>query len=158
MTKLKPTALLLLAISCGSLNAQTAIAATGEDASGSGGSVSYTIGQVVYTTATGTTGSVAQGVQQPYDVSITTGVELENISLEMVAFPNPTKGNLLLSIANFEKEQLSYQLIDVQGKLVSSGKATSINAINMQSLPISTYFLNVQDNNSIIKTFRIIKK
>ena len=158
MTKLKPTALLLLAISCGSLNVQTAIAATGEDASGSGGSVSYTIGQVVYTTATGTTGSVAQGVQQPYDVSITTGVELENISLEMVAFPNPTKGNLLLSIANFEKEQLSYQLIDVQGKLVSSGKATSINAINMQSLPISTYFLNVQDNNSIIKTFRIIKK
>ena len=158
MTKLKPTALLLLAISCGSLNAQTAIAATGGDASGSGGSVSYTIGQVVYTTATGTTGSVAQGVQQPYDVSITTGVELENISLEMVAFPNPTKGNLLLSIANFEKEQLSYQLIDVQGKLVSSGKATSINAINMQSLPISTYFLNVQDNNSIIKTFRIIKK
>ncbi|MCB0649678.1 MAG: hypothetical protein KDC85_00225 [Saprospiraceae bacterium] len=37
--------------------------ATGGDASGSGGSVSYTVGHPVYTTHDGAGGSVAQGVQ-----------------------------------------------------------------------------------------------
>jgi hypothetical protein len=39
----------------------------GGEATGSGGSVSYSVGQVVYTTNTGINGSVAQGVQQPYE-------------------------------------------------------------------------------------------
>ena len=45
-------------------NAQDAIPATGGDATGSGGSASYTVGQIGYTTNTGTNGSVAEGVQQ----------------------------------------------------------------------------------------------
>ena len=45
--------------------AQQATTATGGDATGSGGSAAYSVGQIVYTTHTGTTGSVAQGVQQP---------------------------------------------------------------------------------------------
>ncbi|MFM2191538.1 MAG: hypothetical protein RLZZ118_495, partial [Bacteroidota bacterium] len=44
--------------------AQQATTATGGDATGSGGSAAYSVGQIVYTTHTGTTGSVAQGVQQ----------------------------------------------------------------------------------------------
>jgi hypothetical protein len=44
------------------IRAQNAIPASGGNATGSGGSVSYTFGQVVYTTKSGTGGSVAQGV------------------------------------------------------------------------------------------------
>jgi hypothetical protein len=156
MIKLKSTALLLLAISCGSLNAQTSVAATGGDASGSGGSASYTVGQVVYTTATGTTGSVAQGVQQPYDISITVGVEEKTIGL--VAFPNPTKDQLNLSVAGFTTQQYIYQLYDASGKLVKSDKvSSSTTSINTQALTPGVYLLSVLDNNSIIKNFRIIK-
>jgi hypothetical protein len=47
--------------------AQQATTAAGGNATGSGGSVAYSVGQIVYTTHTGTTGSVAQGVQQTYE-------------------------------------------------------------------------------------------
>ena len=45
------------------IQAQNAIPAAGGNAAGAGGTVSYTVGQAVYTTNTGTTGSVVQGVQ-----------------------------------------------------------------------------------------------
>ena len=153
---LKSTALLLLAISYGGLNAQTADATTGGDASGSGGSASYTVGQVVYTAATGTTGSVAQGVQQAYDISITVGVEEKAISL--AAFPNPTTDQLKLSVADFTTQQYTYQLYDAAGKLVQSDKvSSSTTSLYTQTLTPGVYLLSVLDNNSIIKTFRIIK-
>jgi hypothetical protein len=155
MIKLQST-LLLVVISCGSLNAQTSVAAAGGDASGSGGSASYTVGQVVYTTATGTTGSAAQGVQQPYEISITVGVEEKTIGL--AAFPNPTKDQLNLSVAGFTNQQYIYQLYDASGKLVKSDKvSSSTTSINTQALTPGIYLLSVLGNNSIIKTFRIIK-
>jgi hypothetical protein len=51
------------------INAQETISPGGGNATGSGGSVSYTIGQVAYGAFSGTTGSVIQGIQQPYDIS-----------------------------------------------------------------------------------------
>jgi len=46
--------------------AQQATAAGGGNASGSACNVSYSVGQIVYTTITGSTARLAQGVQQPY--------------------------------------------------------------------------------------------
>lgn len=156
MIKQIPAALLLVVISCANLNAQIAVAATGGDASGSGGSASYTVGQVVYTTAKGTTGSVAQGVQQPYEISITVGVEEKTISL--AAFPNPTLDQLNLSIAGYANQQYIYQFYDASGKLVKSDKISNgTTSINAQSLTPGIYLLSVVGNNSIIKTFRIVK-
>ena len=41
---------------------QQTIPATGGNASGSGGSVSYSVGQILYSTFSGTNGTVVQGV------------------------------------------------------------------------------------------------
>jgi hypothetical protein len=49
--------------------AQHAVSAAGGNLDGAGGSASYTVGQVVYTTNSGLTGFVIQGVQQPYEPS-----------------------------------------------------------------------------------------
>ncbi len=65
--KLKLSAILLLGLGLTGLQAQTSVNATGGNASGSGGSASYSAGQVVYTTHTGANGSVAEGVQQPFE-------------------------------------------------------------------------------------------
>lgn len=151
-----PATLLLVALSLNSLNAQTAVAATGGDATGSGGSVSYTVGQIVYTTATGSTGSVAQGVQQAYDISITEGVDEKTISLS--AFPNPITDQLNLSITGFTTQQYVYQMFDSSGKLVKSEKiSSSTTSISAQQFTPGVYLVSVLDNNSIIKTFRIVK-
>ena len=137
---------------------QEAIPATGSEATGSGGTVSYTVGQVVYTTNTGTNASVAQGVQQPYEISTSVGIEVTEINLELITYPNPTNNALTLNIGNYNNEVLTYQLYDMQGKLLDSKQVVNNNTtIGIQNLPTSTYLLNVLGNNALIKTFRIIK-
>ena len=138
--------------------AQQATTATGGDASGSGGAVAYSVGQIVYTTNTGTTGSVAQGVQQPYEISIVLGIEDNSINLGLSAYPNPTTNYLTLNVGNFELSTLNFQLYDISGKLIESRKIiSSAEIIAMENLPSANYFLKVTNNNKEVKTFKIIK-
>lgn len=138
--------------------AQQATTATGGNASGSGGTVAYSVGQVVYTTNTGTTGSVAQGVQQPYEISIVLGIDNHSINLELSAYPNPTTDYLTLNVGNSELSTLNFQLLDINGKLIEAKKISSTTeTIRMENLPSATYFLKVTNNNQEVKTFKIIK-
>jgi hypothetical protein len=141
------------------LQAQNTIPATGGNASGIGGSISYTVGQVVYTSNTGTTGSVTQGVQQPYEISVITGLEeSKGIDLNCIAYPNPTIDFLTLKVGNCDKENLSYKLFDINGILLQNKKiAGNETIIDLSNLVSATYFLIVTDNNKEIKTFKIIK-
>ena len=138
--------------------AQQATTATGSDASGSGGTVAYSGGQIVYTTNTGTNGSVAQGVQQPYEISIVLGIDNHTINLELTAYPNPTTNFLTLNVGNAELSTLNFQLYDILGKLIESRKIiSSSETIAIENLPTATYFLKVTNNNNEVKTFKIIK-
>ena len=138
--------------------AQQATTATGSDASGSGGTVAYSLGQIVYTTNTGTNGSVAQGVQQPYEISIVLGIDNHTINLELTAYPNPTTNFLTLNVGNAELSTLNFQLYDILGKLIESRKIiSSSETIAIENLPTATYFLKVTNNNNEVKTFKIIK-
>jgi hypothetical protein len=90
--------------------AQQATTATGGNTSGSGGTVAYSVGQIVYTTNTGTNGSVAQGVQQPYEISIVLGIDNHSINLGLSAYPNPTTNYLVSArkLLFFEKSDLFF--------------------------------------------------
>lgn len=147
-----------LLLSLGGLHAQQNTATTGGEATGSGGTASYSVGQVTYTTANGSNGSIAQGVQQPYEISTTVGINQTSINLEMSVYPNPTTNYLILIVENEKLENLNYQLMDLQGKVIESKKVNSITtSINVESAPKAIYFLNVLKNNQIIKTFKVIK-
>lgn len=159
LTGLKLSAVLLLGLGLTGLQAQEATLTTGGEASGSGGTVSYSVGQVVYFTNTGTTGSVAQGVQQPYEISVVTGIpEAKDISLSVSAYPNPTSDYLNLKVENYDNKNLSYQLFDINGKLLESKKIESNKtSIVMSNFVPATYFLKVTEGNKEVKTFKIIK-
>lgn len=146
-----------------SLQAQETIPASGGNATGSGGSVSYTVGQVVYSTNAGADGSVAQGVQQPYEISVVTGVDqLRNVTLTCRAYPNPTTNFLTLEIEDEMPEQFSASLYDLSGKLLQSlkviGRETTI---PMETLAPATYFLKIEaktnSTSNNFKSFKIIK-
>jgi hypothetical protein len=141
------------------IQAQSAITTAGGNGTGTGGSTSYTIGQVVYTTASGTTGKVAQGVQQPYEISVLTSVEqAKDINLICAAYPNPTTDFLTLKIENSEKEYFSYWLYDVTGNMLQNKKVTgNETSISMQNLLSGTYILKVTQGGKEVKTFKIIK-
>ncbi len=157
--RLKLSAILLLGLGLTGLQAQTSFNSTGKNTSGSDGSVSYSVGQVVYTSSTGINGSVSQGVQQPYEISVVTAIEkTKGINLSVTAYPNPTTDFLQLKIENEEIKDLSFQLYDLQGKLLRSEKITSNqSSINMGNIISSTYFLKVISGNKTIKEFKIIK-
>ncbi len=52
-----------------SVQAQETIPTAGAEASGGGGAISYTVGQLVYTTYANANYSVAHGVHQGYEIS-----------------------------------------------------------------------------------------
>lgn len=154
---MKLSALFLLGFGMTVLIAQEAIPASGSNASGNGGSVSYTIGQVIYTTNTGTNGTMAQGVQQPYEISIVAGIaDANGINLIISAYPNPVTEYIKLKAD--KTENLTYQLYDINGKLLENKKIESNETnIVMSNFVNAIYFLKITDNSKEVKTFKIIK-
>ena len=161
MNQMKIKKLLIATLLLGAFQAQAqeAVATAGGDASGTNGNVSYTVGQVVYTTNTGTTGSVAQGVQQPFEIQTVLGAENFNINLQLAVYPNPTTNWLQLEVRNTDFANLSYQLFDLNGKMILNEKITAeTSSIQMERLPAAIFLLKVVNNNKEVKTFKIIKK
>lgn len=152
-------ALFTLTFPLSTVTAQESVNATGGNATGSGGTASYSVGQVFYQTHTGTNGSVAEGVQQPYEISVVTGIEeAKGIDISVTAYPNPTSDYLTLNIDEFDISKLSYQLYDMQGKLFQSEKITDNQTrIFMSQLLPAIYFVKVIQGNKEVKTFKIIK-
>lgn len=137
---------------------QEIIPASGGEATGSGGSSSYSVGQLVYTTNTGS-GTVTQGVQQSIELFTLSNPELTTVNLTAVTYPNPTSDYITLKISDSALDNLSYKLIDVNGKVIANGSITNADTqISMQSLALGMYILKVNQNNQELKTFKIIKK
>lgn len=158
--RLQLCVLLLFGFGLTGLQAQTSVNTTGGNASGNGGSASYSIGQVVYQTHIGANGSVAEGVQQAYEISVVTAIEkAKTINLLVTAYPNPTSDFLTLSISEFKLSGLSYQLFDLSGKLLFDEKITAGQTqIVMSQLVPASYLLVVKQENMRLKTFKIVKK
>jgi hypothetical protein len=154
------TSLIIGLFLCSFLNAQESVNTASGNASGSGGSVSYSVGEIVYTTNAGDNGAVAQGVQQAYEISAVTGIEeAKDISLSVSAYPNPTTDYLILDIEGDVKTQYLMSLYDMQGRLLKNKKITSNQtSIAMGELLPATYFLKVIEATKEVKTFKIIKK
>jgi hypothetical protein len=142
------------------LSGQQAVLSSGADVAGTGGTVSYSVGQVVYQTHPGTSGSVAEGVQQPFEISVLSSVqEAIGISLTCSAYPNPTADYLILKVENYAFDNPRYQLFDMQGKLLES-KIITFDQTNipMNAFAPATYLLKVIHPNKEITTFSIIKR
>lgn len=103
-TKIKSQALILwivLLLATNLAKAQESTNSSGGDATGSGGSVAFSVGQVGYTTTTNTAGILAQGVQQPFEISIV-GLNEAATNISLTAFPNPTADNLTLQLSDLK--------------------------------------------------------
>jgi Secretion system C-terminal sorting domain len=158
ITKLCTTLLLCLGSTAG--YAQEAATSSGNNVSGSGGSVSYSVGQVAYITNTGKSGSISQGVQQAFKTAIIGVKNAFTISstISPSVFPNPTADNVTLQIANYQNENLTYQLFDTQGMLLKTDLITGIRTkISTSGLPPATYFLYIVQGKIQIQSFKIIK-
>jgi len=153
------TILILIGLRDYSLYGQEAISSTGGDATGSRGSVSYTVGQIVFNSLISSSGSIIQGVHQPYEISLVTAIENSNeITHDCKVYPNPTRGLIKLSIDYLDFDDMKYQLFDINGILLQDNKVDCEETdIIMDNLIPSTYILKVSKNKNEVKTFKIIK-
>jgi hypothetical protein len=160
MNLLKKTSLIVSVLLATQLVcSQEALPVSGGEATGSGGSVSYSVGQVFYTTHSGTTGSVSQGVQHSFEFQTLSNPALTTVKVTAVTYPNPTSDYVILKISDSALNNLSYTLFDVTGKAISNGIITNGNTqIAMQQLAIGIYILKVNRHNQELKTFKVIKK
>jgi hypothetical protein len=159
MKSLKIKLITIIMLSTGSATiAQSTHPATGGNSQGSGGTVSYTVGQVFYQFNSDGNGSVAQGVQQAYEISVITAIEgVDAISLEIIVYPNPATDHLNLKVENYETNNLSYQLFNINGILLLDRKIEGPETgIVFRHFTAGTYFLKVIDKQREIKTFKII--
>jgi hypothetical protein len=139
--------------------AQEAIITGGTEVSGIGGSLSYSLGQVVYQIHTGTNGSIAEGVQQPCMIPPTPAIKKAGSPyLSFTAFPNPTSDYLFLNVKNFNDENLSFQIIDIHGKVLHYQKISdSQTSFYTGNLAPAIYCLQIMLDKKLIDTFKIIK-
>ncbi len=140
--------------------AQQTLPATGGKATGSGGSISYTVGQITQKTLTSTEGTVYQGVQIPFEIYVVTGIpEAKGITLECSVYPNPATDHMILKIEGNKSFGYFSALYDLKGKLIRKQEITDPETIlSMQGLAPATYLLRITDHHKVIKIFKIIKK
>lgn len=142
----------------GKFHAQQAITAAGSDATGSGGSSSYSVGQIDYS-AKGANNEITEGLQQPYEIVTLAVSESENTEKNISLYPNPVKDVLFVDFNEEKFSNSTYQLYDAQGKLIKNGNFNQKkNELNFSMLPVSVYIIRIFSDNKMVKTFKIIKK
>jgi Secretion system C-terminal sorting domain len=138
---------------------------SGNDALGSAGSVSYSIGQVFFTYIGESVYNVAQGIQQTHLADDTENIDppedIDSPEVAIVVYPNPTTDyvNLSMKGVDLENGQNTYQLFSYQGKLLRQQIIEEdLTEINLSNLSSSIYLLQVFVKNKIWKSFKILKK
>ena len=147
----------LMMLSVMILSAQSDVVPVGGTATGSGGTVTYTVGQIAVQTYSNGTFTISEGVQQPYEIQ-TIGIDnYPGITLNAMVYPNPTVGNVQLTINN-EQLEGEVKVFDMNGKFLFSKRIERQNTeIPMSDLAAGTYFVNVLDGTQVLKTFKVVK-
>ncbi len=154
-------------ITCGillfSLNgiilSQQTIAASGGTGSSTGGSVSYTVGQVVCNVVLGSGGSSLQGVQVPYEIYVLSSTEEgDAVQLTCKVFPNPVVEKLFLLINGNNTSDMKYLLYDMNGRLLRKEDIRQNEVIlPFNAYKSGVYVLRIMMKDSEIKTYKIVK-
>jgi hypothetical protein len=159
--KLKLVAVFLVGLGLTGLDAQEALLSAGGNALGhSGGSASYSVGQVAYTAIVGANGSLSGGVQHAYEISVMPGsTNPSHVNIACSVYPNPFTDNLTLKVTNCDSEGLSYLLANSIGQQVEEGGITANQTdIAMGRLSPAIYILTIMLRGQEIKTIKVVKR
>jgi hypothetical protein len=139
-------------------NSPELISSSGDSFSNVNYILDWSIGELATETISANGQILTQGFHQ--GIYTVTAIEDLRADIEMTVFPNPTTDFITLNFAkvqNFGK--LSYTITDFSGKVLqNSNFSNETEQINFAKYSAGTYFIIVQENNQIIKSFKIIKK
>ena len=134
---------------------------TGNNATGSSGTISYSLGQVFYTYTGALDRTLAQGIQHTsVENVLATNEIIEITNQNIIIYPNPVKEILQLKVENYISADVKqfYLLFDLQGRLLKEDIIEDVNSqIDMTNLKSALYIFNVYRDNKVYKTFKVIK-
>ena len=161
--KLRIIPILTLLVWCGSLSAQAGFVTTGVEASGSTGSISASVGQLMVgtdqakaTAAQRVTASLNEGLQQTSSVEELSGhLGADGLPLFTV-YPNPTTDGISIRPSQYDSTY-RFALYTVDGRVLQEGEISDIEYyLPMGSYPSGSYILTIVGNNAENK-YRIVK-
>lgn len=128
---------------------QAGLSAGGGNASSTGASVSFTIGQLDFVSQSNNNGSFNQGVQQPFEwftiVSIDEATSIDGLSI----FPNPTRGEIFVNL-NTAKDKVVVRVYDALGKFIFSQTLNNPqNRMELGALANGAYYIHFNSENGL---------
>ena len=141
------------------LTAQEAFVASANEATGTGGSISYSVGQLITSSQTTANTTIDVGIQQPLQIVTLSNPEVTHVQLKAKVYPNPSTDFVLLSLTDTDFEDMQYALYSLNGGLVKEASISEAEtSVDLRELAVGTYVLRVTQHQKHIKTFKIIKK
>jgi hypothetical protein len=100
---------------------------------------------------------VNQGVQQPYQI-LDNSINQSDLNVNITIGPNPSSNELTV-VADFTNmKEVSGYISDQNGKIVKKKQILNTNpSFDLKDLSSGTYFLTIEENDQILKSFKIIK-
>lgn len=155
---LRKQSLAIFLLISGNHYAQSNTVATGGNSTGINGSVSYSIGQIDYTSQSGTNGQLNQGVQQPYEFYSTNSIDELGDQIQLTIGPNPTTDGITVTYLGTDTKTLECTLTDASGKVVIAPFNFSQQTIlDLNPFASGMYNLSIHSGAKEIKTVKIIK-
>ena len=149
--------ILFISILCAfafSASSQRAVLTGGGDASSTGGSISYSIGQVAYSNSTN--GLVTEGVQQPFQIFT---VSVDNVfhDFQLNVYPNPTSDELIIALKNFHAG-VSAEILSADGSLIHTQFLLSgQTSVDVSSWAAATYIVRLTDETGHTAAYQVVK-
>jgi hypothetical protein len=138
-------------------SAQQVVSSNGDSKSAADVEVSWTVGEAVIATFTGSSNTLTQGFHQTR-LTVTAVSEILFPGLEIKVFPNPTPDIITIQFSEFI-EGARYWLYDLSGKVLENKLINSSDMeINMKRYASGQYILKLTDESrKPIQTFQIVK-
>ena len=139
-----------------SIYCQNAVSTTGGHFKSTGGSTSFTVGQVAYVLKKENGSYLNEGVQQVYTKKTTPIEELVYLK-EVLLYPNPTQENMTLILSSMEDVLVRYTIMDYLGKEIRNGNIVAEKSeISLRDLPSGNYFISLKSKKEN-RIFKIVK-
>lgn len=139
--------------------AQSVVSTAGAAAAIPGYQLSWTIGEPVISTFTGSSQILTQGFHQS-QLIVTSLRDFQVPGVKLTLYPNPVSEIIFVKSEGNNENNLKYLFLSAEGRLLQEGKIESnLQAVNLQNYPSGSYLLRIVKNNGEqIQVFKVIKQ
>lgn len=139
------------------LSAQSNLGAGGASTTTASGSISFSVGQVAYTTSANANGSAARGVQQSYP-ELEIRVPEQADAFDFILYPNPNRGTAFLHLPEARFAAYTLHIHDLGGRQVAVQTLSGgVSQLDLSTFASGAYTAQLYAENAYLAHFIIMK-